>query len=130
MPKAEPKKWLDYASTDLQMAELGFQHGLYEPVCFHAQQVVEKSLKAFLLDKTGAVPRIHSLPALLKSCEKIDSSLGQFKENCKLLDPFYTPMRYPDMSIGTASGKTTKSDAEGALAAAKKILEFIKKKVK
>jgi HEPN domain-containing protein len=121
MPKAQPRKWLDFASTDLQMAELGLQHGLFEPVCFHAQQVVEKSLKAFLLQETGAVPHIHSLPALLARCEKSDATMKRFKESCKQLDQFYTPMRYPDMTVGTSPSMPTKADAEGALKAAKEI---------
>lgn len=40
--------WIEFAREDLMAAKLVLPEGLYNQVCFHAQQCVEKALKAFL----------------------------------------------------------------------------------
>ena len=42
------------------MARLAIDQGIYRQTCFHAQQAVEKALKAFLLFRTGTYPRTTS----------------------------------------------------------------------
>jgi HEPN domain-containing protein len=42
--------WLAFATEDLQMAELALREGIYNQVCFHSQQCVEKCLKGLLAD--------------------------------------------------------------------------------
>jgi len=39
--------------------------GLYSTLCFHAQQAVEKSVKAVLVLRGVEFPKIHSLPRLM-----------------------------------------------------------------
>lgn len=39
------RRWQYFAHQDLQMAELTFNEGIYNQVCFHSQQCVEKCLK-------------------------------------------------------------------------------------
>jgi len=41
----EGSNWLMFAREDLRVAELAMQDRLYNQVCFHSQQCVEKSLK-------------------------------------------------------------------------------------
>lgn len=61
-----PARWLDNARADLALASVALQPGgLYEHLCFHAQQAAEKSLKAVLLDSGVDIPFTHNLQALL-----------------------------------------------------------------
>jgi len=58
-------RWLEFARQDLQMAELALREGIYNQVCFHSHQCVEKSLKAQLAHYQKAPPRTHSIVDLL-----------------------------------------------------------------
>ena len=61
-----PQDWLRYARSDLRLAERPPEpEVLLEMLCFHAQQAVEKSLKAVLGHLGVAFPRTHSLRVLL-----------------------------------------------------------------
>ena len=55
------ERWLFFARQDLQMAELALKEGLYNQVCFHSHQCVEKCLKALLANQGKAPPRTHSI---------------------------------------------------------------------
>lgn len=95
------KEWLVFASEDFLMAEMAMKRGIYNQVCFHAQQTAEKSLKAFLKAKNGTVPRLHNLIELFKLCKSIDKNLSDMKEACEYLNRFYAPTRYPDAFPGS-----------------------------
>ena len=60
-------EWVENAEEDyvgMQLLQRG-QHPLYNIVCFHAQQCVEKSLKAWLQEANIPFPRTHDLKELL-----------------------------------------------------------------
>jgi HEPN domain-containing protein len=40
--------WLTFARQGLRMAELVLEEGIYNQVCFHSQQRVEKAIKGWL----------------------------------------------------------------------------------
>lgn len=63
---ASPTEWLRFAQSDLDTA-LGPPKGriLLETLCFHAQQAVEKSLKAILAVRGVEFPRTHNLRILM-----------------------------------------------------------------
>ena len=65
---SSPQNWLNHAESDLSLARLaqGRKEILSEQVCFHAQQAVEKALKAVLLRQKIEFPLIHDLDALLE----------------------------------------------------------------
>jgi HEPN domain-containing protein len=57
---------LRHAESDLILARIGPRPGiLLEMLCFHAQQAVEKALKAVLVSKGVPPTRTHSISALL-----------------------------------------------------------------
>jgi HEPN domain-containing protein len=60
------EQWLDRAEDDLSFAQLGFREKYFSQACFLSQQVVEKSLKGFLLAKGRAYPRLHKVFELAK----------------------------------------------------------------
>jgi HEPN domain-containing protein len=45
------ERWLAFAREDLRMAELAMTEAIWNQVCFHAQQSVEKIFKAWLVDR-------------------------------------------------------------------------------
>lgn len=120
----EVDRWLAFARQDLRVAELTMDDGLYNQVCFHSQQCVEKVLKAWLADQGKRIPRTHSMADLLPLIP-VDVLAG-LDEEIILLDRFYIPTRYPDALPGTLEdGLPDKEEAQEALDLAKKVLKII-----
>jgi HEPN domain-containing protein len=66
IPLGSPEDWLRYAKADLVFARAPLpQGGLYEILCFHAQQVAEKSVKAVLIQRGVEFPKTHILERLV-----------------------------------------------------------------
>lgn len=60
-----PRDWIDFARQDLEVAELVLGREIYNLSCFHAQQGIEKALKAFLKTRQTVIPKIHGLSELV-----------------------------------------------------------------
>ena len=90
---SESRDWLHFAAEDLRVAELVLQAGIYNQVCFHAQQCVEKSLKAWLAHHGHLPPRVHQLSLLLKLCPQPLPFPDKVEANILALDRFYIPTR-------------------------------------
>ena len=59
--------WLRHARSDLSLARrTGDPDTLLETLCFHAQQAVEKCLKAVLVSRGIAPPATHNLKTLVE----------------------------------------------------------------
>jgi HEPN domain-containing protein len=64
--------WLLKADSDLADAQRTVaSQGPYDTGCFHAQQAIEKSLKAFLAYHRRPIPRTHDLEELGRLCQQI-----------------------------------------------------------
>ncbi len=59
------ERWLVFAREDLRMAELALAEGIFNQVCFHAQQCVEKVIKGWLEQQGRIPPRTHRMAGLL-----------------------------------------------------------------
>lgn len=70
--------------------------GSWDTVCFHAQQVAEKVLKAFLVYHGRDLLKTHDLIALLTQCLNIDRTLSNFEADCRKLTSYGVAARYPD----------------------------------
>lgn len=92
------ESWLDKADNDLLNIEnnLDAARVPWDTVCFHAQQVVEKVLKAFLVANGQVPPRTHDLLALLGACQQFDAYLASQEVDCRQLSAFAVATRYPD----------------------------------
>ena len=91
------KTWLFRANEDIAVIEKLFESEpeLYaSTICFHAQQAVEKFLKAFLVFHNIDFPRTHDLDYLLMECKKIDAR--NFDIDLGSLTDFGVSIRYPD----------------------------------
>lgn len=64
----DPHEWLRHARSDLALAQVDRPEGvLLEGLCYHAQQAVEKALKAVLISHEIPAPYTHSIRTLLDS---------------------------------------------------------------
>ena len=91
------KNWPFRANEDILVIENLFQS---EPeifsssICFHAQQAVEKFLKAFFVYHDIDFPKTHDLDFLLWECKKINDKI--FDIDLGSLTDFGVSVRYPD----------------------------------
>ena len=68
VPKGSPADWLRHARSDLALAKsppVG-EEVLLETLCFHAQQSVEKAIKAVLVLHNVPFPKTHNIGVLLE----------------------------------------------------------------
>jgi len=129
MGNKEYSKWIMFAEEDLKMAELALKEGIYNQVCFHSQQCVEKSLKGFIIHKGKIHPQTHKLVDILSSISP--GLLDDLADKIIILDRFYTLTRYPDALPGTLpEGLPTEKDAKEAIEIARLVFERIKKEMK
>jgi len=124
------KDWLLMAQIDIKSAEAALKDEIYSTVCFHSQQAVEKSFKAFLLNFESEVIKTHDLLLLFQRSVKYESRLRKFKKNIGFLNKFYVPTRYPDAFPGSLpEGLPQKPEAERSLKEAKEILKFLSERL-
>jgi len=114
--------WLAFASEDLQMAEFALNAKIYNQVCFHAQQCVEKVFKGLLAKLGRTIPRTHSITDLL---EKLPQDwYPDLRDDLAMLDDFYIPARYPDALPGSLpEGLPSETDATQTLALAQSVMD-------
>ena len=118
------KRWLAFAQEDLRMAELAWAEGIFNQVCFHAQQCVEKAIKGWLEQQGRIPPRTHRMADLLVLLPP--DLMGELSDALRLLDRFYIPTRYPDALPGVLPGRTPEQrDAEEALDLAQGALQRV-----
>jgi HEPN domain-containing protein len=120
------EEWIAKAESDLQAAEIlsaGANHSsVLDAVCFHAQQCVEKYLKAWLIDQQQASPRTHDLEALAKLCLPRIGELVTIMPRFRFLTSFAVEIRYP----GTSA---MQQDAERCLSAARETRRILRSRV-
>lgn len=100
------KGWLRKAESDLTASNLCIAQGqALDTACFHAQQAVEKCLKAYLVAYNINFPFTHNLEKLIELCMLNDPSFSGVKNMAQSLTPFAVELRYDDEfwpSSGTA----------------------------
>ncbi len=89
------KEWVFFAKEDFKLASLGYDSGILpEILCFHAQQSVEKGLKALLIQFNLEFPKTHNIKILfgqLASYLEIPENLKQ----AEILTDYAVSSRYP-----------------------------------
>jgi len=92
------QRWVQKADNDLITAEhtLGLEENCpYDTICFHAQQCVEKYLKALLVLKWVDFPKTHDLVELLAMVPS-DIQLAVEVRELEEITPYAVEIRYPD----------------------------------
>lgn len=96
-PESNFSAWLRKADHDLLNIEnnLAATDIPWDTVCFHAQQVAEKVLKAFLVFHGRDLSKTHDLVALLAQCIEHDAGLADLESDCRTLTSYGVVARYP-----------------------------------
>ena len=90
-----------------------------DAACFHAQQMAEKCLKAFLAHRGVAFPYTHNLTKLIEMGAGIDASFRSLLPTVAPLTPYAVELRYDD------SFWPSQQVAEEARASALAVLRFV-----
>ena len=122
-----PEDWLLHAESDLKLAKLALDQGILpEQICFHAQQAVEKSMKAALLSSSVDFPFSHDLEELIYILEHAGIDLPSGLREAGTLTPYAVESRYPGYW-----GEIAKNDVVDAIELAEKAFgwakEFVQK---
>ncbi len=109
--KPVTEAWLIKAEEDLDaIRALRGKPQLTGVIAFHAQQCVEKCLKAVAEERKGTVPRVHDLRRLWEVVADQFSEVPDADLLRELTD-IYTDSRYPGDIGLMPSGKPTEQDA-------------------
>ncbi len=120
-------EWLQIAYDDYDSARYLFEHKHPKPleiICYHCQQSVEKSLKAYLCAKNSEVKRTHEIGLLCRYCMYLDYTFSDFADTCEELEVYATRTRYPSRI------EVEEQDAASALQQALMIFDFVSRKIK
>lgn len=95
---AETQKWVDKAEGDwmsLRREREAQENPNYDDACFHAQQCIEKYLKAHLIEADISFPKIHDLVALLELALPIALEWDTLRPAFRQLKNYGVQFRYP-----------------------------------
>ncbi|MFO7535941.1 MAG: HEPN domain-containing protein [Kiritimatiellia bacterium] len=121
-------EWVEKAEEDFQVAlSLGRvrRYSAHNAVCFHAQQCVEKYLKAILEKHESVVHKIHALPVLLDQCVVAYPSLISLRPDMVRLSVYAVEFRYPGESATNGDAKIAISIMKLARAHLRAILGLV-----
>lgn len=94
-PREHAQGLLKKAGNDLIAARATLEtHQATDTVCFHAQQAVEKSLKAILAYHDVAYPWRHDLGELLRLARPLFPEIIPYHEQILKMTPFAVDIRY------------------------------------
>ncbi|WP_372845899.1 HEPN domain-containing protein [Pontiella sp.] len=116
-----PQDWLSRAESDLALASIKpIRRIRLEDLCYHAQQSVEKALKAVLLSLGVVFPRTHNIKILV---ERLPDTLfcEPTLDRAAVLTDYSVTARYPG-----EIEPVTRDELKEALHIAAKVLEWEK----
>ena len=118
-------EWVEKAEADYQAALVlnrQRKRPLPDSVCYHAQQCIEKYLKAYLVFQNAAPPRTHDLPRLLLDGASYDATLTAKATLVQSLNPYGVVIRYPGVSA-------TVTEAKDAVKTLRRLRPFLRRKL-
>ena len=120
-------EWVKKAEGDYKIAlrEMRTKSPVYDAVCFHAQQCLEKYFKALLTDKEIAFPRTHDLAVLLKLAAGVAPGLEGYSEELSELTAFAVAFRYPGEEATEREALEAVATMKGARRALRKVLPHL-----
>ena len=118
------RSWLIKAKNDIVSAKqiLLLDNGPIDTPCFHAQQAIEKSLKALLTYHDVLFPKTHDLVSLLDLSLTYTTELRKYKEEFAKMSSYAIEIRYVADSL-----EPLKEEAIKALDIAEKVYSLIDK---
>ncbi len=107
------------AKSDRMAMQASLEAKAFDAACFHAQQLTEKCLKAFLAYRQVGFPYTHNLTKLIEIGAGIDSTFRSLLPTVTPLTPYAVELRYDD------SFWPTRQVAEEARASAVAACQFV-----
>jgi HEPN domain-containing protein len=122
--KGSPHDWLLHANSDLELARTGKSpRVLFETLCFHAHQAVEKAIKALLVAHKVPIIKSHNIGALIKLLPDDIHRIPELKEAMSLTD-YAVLSRYPgDLE------PVTEKDYKEAVELAEKVIQWAERSI-
>jgi HEPN domain-containing protein len=122
--KGSPQDWLLHAHSDQELARTGKSPGvLFETLCFHAHQAVEKAVKAVLVAHKVPIIKSHNIAALIKLLPEDIQRIPELKEAMGLTD-YAVLSRYPgDLE------PVTEKDYKEAIELAEKVVAWAERSI-
>jgi HEPN domain-containing protein len=117
----EVQAWVEKADRDRRTAEAALRQNppITDTAAFHAQQVIEKLLKAYLVWRCVEFERIHDLEALLDACAASDPEFATLKPAVAPLTAYAVRFRYP------GPAEPSVEQVRAALAVVNRVWEFV-----
>ncbi len=115
-------QWVMKAENDFKIAskEMKSDDPIYDAICFHSQQCVEKYLKAILQENDHYIGKIHDLWKIAKDCILYLREVQEFKEKLVNLSEYAVEVRYPGV-------ETTEEEARESFETCKEIRRLVRK---
>lgn len=115
------EEWIKKAEEDYLVAirELNAEPPALYAVTFHAQQCVEKYMKAVLQENDRVFDKVHDLDVLLQQCRNILPQLENYRDELIKLSTYAVDIRYPGFEI-------TKEEAEKSVEIMKIVRKIIR----
>jgi HEPN domain-containing protein len=114
------QEWIKQSKDELDMAVYLLQGGFFKGACYHAQQSIEKAIKAVLLNKGWELEKIHSIERLVAISKDYRIRLKLSDKEIVFIDSIYRG-RYPAEAGLLPLGEPSKADAEKAVTLAKRV---------
>jgi len=121
------RRWFQKADSDLKTAKIlvEAEDAPTESVCFHAQQAVEKFLKAYLTFVDVKAGKTHDIATLLEKCIERDKDFENLDiEALEELTFYAVEVRYPEGFY-----VPTLEEARKAVKLAEQVKAFVSKKI-
>lgn len=121
--KPATREWIEKAEGDYHTAlreRRVRQYPNHDAVCFHAQQCIEKYLKALLTEHETPFPKIHDLVKLGEMCFPFMPELKAVEADLDLLARYAVAFRYP-------GEEAFREEAKAAIKALEKVRKLLKK---
>lgn len=130
-PRDEAQRWLAQAEHAMEVTRKLLTDAYYSDVCFHAEQVGQLALKAFLYGQGERFVMIHSVKELAEQCAGRDPAFRAVVDAGRVLDQYYIPTRYPDALAfpGLPYETYTEREAKEAVEFASTILTVVKQRL-
>jgi HEPN domain-containing protein len=115
-------EWIEKAEGDFTVStrESKAPDPVYDVICYHCHQCIEKYLKAILVENSADFEKIHDLEALGYLCRDFLPSIEHQREGLIWLTQFSVRVRYPGFSA-------TKADTKKALSVARTLRLLIRR---
>jgi HEPN domain-containing protein/predicted nucleotidyltransferase len=121
---AAAMRWFDEADMDREFAEFAMQsEHRVRRACFHAQQCVEKDIKAFLTLVDIDALRTHELDTLVTQCAEADLAFLVWVERLGTLSDYAVETRYQ------GGPETTMAEAREAMTLVEQFRLFVQERV-